>query len=286
MDFVAGDNRGELERRGRLGEPLELRRWELEEDLDRALLAWALRFAFVTAGLLAERWGVSEQRMRARLRRLEQSGYLRRRRGGPNEPVRVVVTEAGAALVGLVVRTPLAGEPLGHELAGIKRVLGIERHFAVEGEGAARVLTERDMRRDEQSRDGRRWAVEVTRPRGRRGRRWPDYAVDVPAGRTAVELEFSLKGTTRVRGIVRGYLRSDLYEFVDFLVLERPEDGGPRRWPARVIEEERVEEIAARLPGIAARMPALRIVPWRAPLPHVHAGVRPFPPMRHGIAAR
>ena len=43
--------------------------------------------------------------------------------------------------------------------------------------------------------------------------------MDVAAGRTAVELEFSLKGTTRLRWIVRGYLRSDLYEFVDFVVL-------------------------------------------------------------------
>jgi hypothetical protein len=200
--------------------------------------------------------------------------------------VRVVVTEAGAALVGLVVRTPLAEEPLGHELAVIKRVLAIERHFAADGEPAARVLTERDMRRAEQSHDDGRWAVEVARPRGRRGRRWPDHAVDVPAGRTAVELEFSLKGTTRLRGIVRGYLRSDLYEVVDFVVLQRPDDEGLRRCLSRVIEEERVEEIAARLPGAAASMPALRIVPWRDPLPHVHAGVRPFPPLRQKIAAR
>src|SRR3954447_14909122 len=82
MDFVAGDDRGELVRGGRLGERLELRRWEREEDLDRAQLGWASRFAFVTAGLLAERWGVSEQQMRARLPRLEQSGPARR-------PVRV-----------------------------------------------------------------------------------------------------------------------------------------------------------------------------------------------------
>src|SRR3954449_2361033 len=157
MDFIAGDDRGELVRGGRSGESIGLRRWEREEDFDRALLGWTSRFAFVTAGLLAERWGVSEQRMRARLRRLEQSGDLRRRRGGPNEPVRVVVTEAGAALVGLVVRTPLAGEPLGHEQAVIKRVLAIERHFAGEGEPAARVLTERDMRRDERSDENRRW---------------------------------------------------------------------------------------------------------------------------------
>src|ERR1700742_4943476 len=108
MDFVVGVERGDAERGVDSGKPDGLRRWEREEDLDRELVSWAARFAFVTAGLLAERWGVSEQRMRTRLRRLEQSGYLRRRRGGPNEPVRVVVTEAGAALVGLVVRTPQA----------------------------------------------------------------------------------------------------------------------------------------------------------------------------------
>ncbi len=102
-----------------------LRRWEREQEFDRALIGWAARFAFVTAALLAERWGVSEQRMRARLRRLERGGLVRRQRGGPNEPTRVVVTEAGASLVGLTVRTPRGGEPLGHELAVIKRVIAI-----------------------------------------------------------------------------------------------------------------------------------------------------------------
>jgi DNA-binding MarR family transcriptional regulator len=257
-----------------------LRRWEREQEFDRALIVWAARFAFVTAAALAERWGVSEQRMRARVRRLERCGWVRRQRGAPNEPVRVVVTEAGGSLVGLSVRTPRGGEPLGHELAVIKRVIAIERHFQATGARDAWVLSERDMRRDQQAAGERRWAVEFVRSHGRRGRRWPDYAVATGEGRTAVELEFSLKGTTRLREIVRGYLQSGLYEFVDFVALDRPEDAGLWRCLERVLEEERAAELAARLPGVPSVMPAVRVVPWRDPLPHVHAGVRPFPPLR------
>src|SRR4051794_13908151 len=146
MDFEDGADGGGVDGAGRSDVPLQLRRWEREEDFDRALLLWMTRFAFVTASVLSERWGVSEQRMRARVRRLERAGFVQRRREAPNEPARVVVTEAGAALVGLMVRTARAREPLGHELAVIKRVIAIERHFARVGEVAGRVLTERDMR--------------------------------------------------------------------------------------------------------------------------------------------
>ena len=52
--------------------------------------------------------------------------------------------------MGLTVRTPRGREPLGHELAVIKRVIAIERHFEANGRRGARVLTERDMRRDQQ----------------------------------------------------------------------------------------------------------------------------------------
>lgn len=242
------------------------------------MLLWIARFAFTTASVLSERWGVSEQRMRARVRRLEGDGLLRRRREGPNEPARVVVTERGAALVGLSVRTPQARAPLGHELAIIKRVIAIERHFAQHGPAGARVLTERDMRREPRSPQGRPWTVEVMRGRGRRGRRWADYAVETADGRTAVELEFSLKGTSRLRSIVRGYLQSGAFDFVDFVVLEREEDAGLRRCLTRVLEEECAADDAARLPGVVVGGPSLRVVPWRDPLPHVHAGVRPFPP--------
>ena len=122
-------------------------RWEREQNFDRAMLRWMFRFAFTTASALSERWGVSEQRMRARLRRLERDGLVERRRHGPNEPARVVVTERAAESFGLGQRTPEGREPLGHELAIIKRVIAIERHFAEHGPAEARVLTERDMRR-------------------------------------------------------------------------------------------------------------------------------------------
>ena len=253
------------------------RRWEREADFDRELLAWMSRFAFTTAAVLSERWGVSEQRMRARLRRLEGAGLVRRRREGPNEPLRVVVTERGGVALGESVRTPRGLEPLGHELAVIKRVIAIERHFAEHGPSEARVLTERDMRRDQRRADGHAWSVEVIRERGRRGRRWADYAVESPEGRTAVELEFSLKGTSRLRSIARGYLGSEAFDFVDFVVLERDQDGALRRTLTRVLEEERAAELAARLPGLPENLPCVRVVAWRDPLPHVHAGVRPFP---------
>jgi len=42
------------------------RRVDREEALDVAVLAWIARFAFVTATTAAERWRVSEQRMRSR----------------------------------------------------------------------------------------------------------------------------------------------------------------------------------------------------------------------------
>jgi hypothetical protein len=81
------------------------RRVDREAELDRAVLTWAARFAFVTISTLAHRWGVSEQRMRARVRRLERGGYVQRVRRGANLPARIVVTERGGDLCGLTVRT-------------------------------------------------------------------------------------------------------------------------------------------------------------------------------------
>ena len=249
------------------------------EDLDREVMAWMSRFAFTTASLLSERWGVSEQRMRARLRRLERAGLVHSRREGPREPARFVVTERGGTLLAQSIRTPRALEPLGHELAVIKRVIAIERHFAEHGPSSARVLTERDMRRDQRSEPGHTWSVEVLRERGRTGRKWADYAVETPDGRTAVELEFSLKGTARLRSIVRGYLRSEAYDFVDYVVLDNDAGAPVKRLLTRLLEEETAAETAARIPGLATNLPVTRVVAWRDPLPWVHAGIRPFPPL-------
>jgi hypothetical protein len=179
--------------------------------------------------------------------------------------------------VGLAIRTAQGREWLGHELAVIKRVIAIERHFALHGPAGARVLTERDMRRAERADDSGRWSVDVLTPHGRRGKRWPDHAVDAPEGRTAVELEFSIKAPRRLHSIIRGYLDSRDYEHVDFVLLDRPRDAGLRRSLTRIIQDERMFSPAALLPWIGELAPKLALVDWRDALPHLHAGIAPFP---------
>jgi hypothetical protein len=49
---------------------------------------------------------------------------------------RIVVTERGGDAVGLVIRTAHGRESLGQELAVIKRVIAIERHFSLYGRPA------------------------------------------------------------------------------------------------------------------------------------------------------
>jgi DNA-binding MarR family transcriptional regulator len=258
------------------------RRADREAELDRALLTWAARFAFVTISTLAHRWDVTEQRMRSRVRRLERAGYVQRVRRGANLPARIVVTERGGDLCGLTIRTARGREPLGHELAVIKRVMAIERHFAEAGTEGVRVLSERDMRRDERRDGRRRWAVDVVHPHGRRGRRWPDYTVATPDGTTAVELEFSLKAASRLRSIVRGYQETALYDFVDFVLLDRPQDVELRRCLTRLVDE--AEAHSGSFAGIRLQMARIRIVSWRDPLPRLHAGIAPFPAIRRAAA--
>src|SRR5689334_5193984 len=91
------------------------RRCDRERELDLAVVAWSARFAFVTCSTLAWRWDVSEQRMRKRVRRLERQGLVRRIRDGRNQPARIVVTERGGDVCGLVIRTARGPESLGHE---------------------------------------------------------------------------------------------------------------------------------------------------------------------------
>ena len=187
-----------------------------------------------------------------------------------------MVTERGGDVCGLAIRTARGREPLGHELAVIKRVIAIEQHFAEHGPAGARVLTERDMRRDERRDEGGKWAVGVVKPHGRRGKRWPDYAVQSPEGTTAVELEFSLKATGRLRSIVRGYVDTALFDYVDFVLLQRPQDAELWRTLTRLVGIAEAERIAT-LPWARGSRPKLRVVPWRDPLPELHAGIAPFP---------
>jgi len=251
------------------------RRVDREAELDLAVSAWAARLAFVTVSTLSWRWGVSEQKMRKRVRRLEREGFVRRHRDGRNQPARVVVTERGGNACGLTIRTARGREPLGHELAVIKRVMAIELYFAQHGPDGARVLTEREMRREERSDRERRWSVRVVHPHGRVGKRWPDYAVQTPEGTTAVELEFSLKGTRRLRSIVFGYQEASHYDFVDFVLLQRRPDAQSWRTLTRLVDDVRIVPQFSRLPQFRFG-PTMNITPWRDPLPELHAGIAPF----------
>jgi hypothetical protein len=253
------------------------RRCDRERELDLAVLAWSARFAFVTCSTLAWRWGVSEQKMRKRVRRLEREGFVRRVQDGRNQPARVVVTERGGDACGLTIRTSRGRESLGHELAVIKRVMAIEAYFAGHGPVAARVLTERDMRRDQRRDDGPKWAVRVVLPHGRPAKRWPDYVVQTSKGTTAVELEFSLKATRRLRSILRGYEETSQYDFVDFVVPERRQDAQLARTLKRLVDEAQTRRHAWTAKWGIKPGPEMRVVPWRDPLPELHAGIAPFP---------
>jgi hypothetical protein len=163
---------------------------------DEAVLGWVVRFRFVTVGALALRWEVSEQQSRARVRRLERGGLLRRDRPCTNAPAAVIPTNRALVRLGLSVRrTPHFDGRFGHEVAIIKRVTAAETYFRAKLLPQASVLTEREMRREETA-GTQRYSVEVLNPRGERRRRWPDYVVETDHGRTAVELEFSPKTTS------------------------------------------------------------------------------------------
>jgi hypothetical protein len=252
------------------------RRCDREREFDLAMLAWSARFAFVTCSTLAWRWGVSEQKMRKRVRRLEREGFVRRVQDGRNQPARVVVTERGGDACGLAMRTARGLESLGHEIGVIKRVMAIEAHFAGHGPAGTRVLTERDMRRDQRRSDGSKWSVRVVLPHGRPAKRWPDYVVQAPAGTTAVELEFSLKAMRRLRSILRGYEETPLYDFVDFVVPERRRDAQLARTLTRLVDEVMTRRSAWTAKWGISPGPEIRVVPWLDPLPELHAGIAPF----------
>lgn len=229
----------------------------------------------MTVGALALRWQVSEQQMRARVRRLEREGFLRRDRRAANAPAVVVPTNRALVRLGLSVRRPAHFDGrFGHEVAIIKRVTAAEAYFRAHKQPGAVVLTERELRRAEA--DGQRYSVDVLEPHGERRRRWPDYVVETDGGRTAAELEFSAKTTRRLESIVRGYLRASQYNFVDFIVLPGPAHQALRDRLSAIIETAARAGGAYELLGLATPS-HVRVVTWRDPYPALHAGIAPFP---------
>jgi DNA-binding MarR family transcriptional regulator len=190
-------------------------RRQVEANIDRRVLAWIARFRFVTAPLVAERFGVSVQKTHRRLARLQREGLLTRQRTTHSEQYAVSLTPAGAGLLDLPRRrAPRVHVQRDHELAIVWLASRIERTTDL------RVLTERECRLLE-VRDERRLSVDVERATGRGDRRrWPDLVLETDGRRTAVEIEFAPKGSERLAAIVDAYLQSVTFTDVRFLMSE------------------------------------------------------------------
>src|SRR3954452_5687281 len=109
------------------------RRDWVEAVRDREWLRWVGRFRFVTAAVLARRFGVSEQQANAWVRRLSAAGVVSRAAGGVGQAYVVALTRKGARLVGLPEwRAPRTDAQREHELAVVVLVGRLERRLAGE----------------------------------------------------------------------------------------------------------------------------------------------------------
>ena len=176
--------------------------WEREEtDRDVEVLAWVERFRFVTCEAVAERFGVSVQAARGRVRRLERVGLVGRERQHVSQPWAVFVTGKGHELLGGERRrAPRAEVQREHEAAVVWLATQLE---LVAGDGVE-VLTERECRQLERGGEGR-FTVPVHGARRGEARRWPDLVVRGESRPTAFEVELSAKAPKRLDRIVAAY---------------------------------------------------------------------------------
>ncbi|HEV2889965.1 MAG TPA: helix-turn-helix domain-containing protein [Frankiaceae bacterium] len=230
-----------------------------EAQRDADVLRFVGRFRFVTDELLAERFGVSRQQINLRVRRLAAAGLLQRT-GQPPQPRLAMLTRRGARAVGLPLRrAPRTDVEREHELALVWLVIQLERADQVP------VRTERECRTlDSQE---RRYSVTLPQPGRAAERRWPDLVLDGAARRSALELELSAKGTTRLQGIVDAYALSPVFDEVLFLAADV------------AIARRRARAIAAapRPLGWWSDRPAgrveLRVIPWPRLSPEVQRAI-------------
>jgi hypothetical protein len=145
--------------------------WEIEEaGKDELLLRWVGRFRFVTAELVARRFGVSVQRARARLRRLEGVGMMGAEQRFRSEARAYFVSAKGAAELGLPRRRrPRVDVQRAHELL----IVGLAVDLELRG---CQVLSERDCRACEATNAGR-FSVEAHGGRQHERRHWPDLVL-------------------------------------------------------------------------------------------------------------
>ena len=184
------------------------RRARSEAEVDREVLRWIGRFRFVTAAELSLRFGASEQRINARVRRFIDAGLVAVSRDHVSQARALYLTARGAQAVGQPRRKPPRAETQRrHELA-------VARLVAEHELAGHRVMTERECRQAERNDPGRRWSIDLSGGE----KRWPDLVVDLGDRRRAVELELAIKHTARLRDIVDGYQQATTFDAVLWLV--------------------------------------------------------------------
>lgn len=214
---------------------------------DRAMLWWVGRFRFVTSVELAIRFGVTEQRVNARVRRLLGAGLLGAM-GHITERRLVYLSQRGSRAIGFGERRPPRSDlQVRHELAIVQLVAEIETGLPP---GESFALTERECRRAERRGEGR-FSVEVAPSPRNETRRWPDVVVSTGDGLVAIEIELSPKTSQRLQRIISGYGASDYSEVV-FLV-----EGDALRDRINALVEHEREAVTWRA------VTEMRAHPWR-----------------------
>lgn len=200
-------------------------------------------FGLLTGALVGQRLGVSVQRANARLRRLEGVGLIERETAVVGQARAVWVSRAGLQVLGHRGRArPRPDVQRHHELGVVWTAIRFEHRWP-----DARVLTERECRTLDAP--DRRYSVDVEGSgRGDR-RRWPDLVVQRPAGRLAVELEFTPKWAQRLESIMAGYAYSDYREVRWIVTLPT--------LAARITQLARLETHR-----VAATSPTVRVSAW------------------------
>jgi hypothetical protein len=178
---------------------------------------------------------------------MERAGLLARAPSRLGEARAIYVTGRGCELLGQPRRRPPRAETQRtHELAIVRLCTLIERRSP-----DADVLTERQARALE--RDGDGFSIDLGGLGPRRDRRhWPDVIVRADQRRTALELEFTPKGTQRVGSIVDAYATSQ-YDEVRYVVTSPA-------LAARIVSLAR----STWLPELRARRTPIAVVPWIA----------------------
>lgn len=155
------------------------------------------------------RFGVSEQRVNARVRRLLDAGLLGRLETWRHERRLVFLSRRGAGRVGMALRRPPQPDMEIERELMLGRLVGL---IETRSPFDLRVLTQREARQAERSTE-RRHSVATGS-----SRRWPDLIIETGHVRRAVAIESAPVPTKKLAERIQDYVCSDAFDEVVWLV--------------------------------------------------------------------